>query len=214
MKKTVAGMMAVAGIAALGVGAQQAKADFIPTLVDPITQAPTSVPTAGPGADYTYTYSVQLTGSETANPGDYFTLYDIGGYVSAGTGLTATTGYWVPSAQTLGETPASVNVADSPQYENVTFTYEGGTSGYGTTTVGPATFTGFTIVSTVPVTGIGSYATYATNTALSPLKDGNSGPVRVPLATPEPGAIASFGFGGFGLLGLMVRSRRRNATAL
>jgi hypothetical protein len=89
-----------------------ARADIIPTLFS----------TTPSGSNFTWDYTGIVTSNQTVTTGDYFTIYDFGGYVS-GSGI-APVG-WTFTAQLIGITPSDVSPADDPSLFNLTWTYIG-----------------------------------------------------------------------------------------
>ena len=202
--------------AALCACAALANASLIPSL---------STETAS-GSNFAFNYSASVTTDERLDPaatdgvtcpgpgntlvqcnpaGTFFTIYDIPGFVSAGT----TSAGWSVSTQALGITPSSINATtfDSAMLMNVTFMYTG------PVVPGPDTFTGFQVVSSDGGVNLdGHFSSQATK---------NTGPdsgvsaqlvssVAIPMSTvPEPG---SFILWASGLLLTMAGLYRRKRT--
>jgi hypothetical protein len=74
------------------------------------------------GSNFTWTYNAYA--SSTVQTGDFFTIYDIPGYVSGS--ASAPSGF-SSLAQLVGVTPSSVSVPDSGSLPNVTYQYDGPT---------------------------------------------------------------------------------------
>jgi len=112
------------------------------------------------GSNFAFNYTANVTADERLDPtatngvtcpgagntlvqcnpaGTFFTIYDIPGFISA---FTTASG-WTVSEQNTGATPSTINGSsfDSPALTNVTFAYTG------SVVAGPATVTGFQIVS-------------------------------------------------------------------
>ena len=130
-------------------------------------------------------------------PGTFFTIYDIGGFQSA----SVSAANWGASIHFVGLTPSTINgnAFDNPNTVNVTFTYTGAV------VHGPATFTGFQIISQFSATGPGTFTSQATKED-SGNTDQTSGPLTVPENVPEP---ATIGLIGLGLLGIAAIRRRK-----
>jgi len=155
---------------------------------------------------YTWNYSVSVASDETLTssgavthsnpPGTFFTIYDIGGYVTGS--ASAPTG-WSVSVQLLGMTPSGANVTDNASLENVTWTYTG------SNVAGPTVISGFSFKSTYGSIISGQFSAQSMNN-ISGGVDDQEGPVNVPdPPAPEP---ASFGLMGGSLIGLGMISRR------
>jgi hypothetical protein len=210
MRKIVLLMAAMLAMAVM------ANASLIPTLM---SETPM-------GSNSAFNYSATVTADERLDPaatngvtcpgpgntlvlcnpaGTFFTIYDIPGFVSA---LVSTPG-WTVSEQNLGVTPSTINGAafDSPTVMNVTFMYTG------PVVMGPATFTGFQIVSS---TGAVNLAGHFTSQSTDNIGSDSgttaqlAGSVAVPMSSvPEPGSLAMMGLGILGIL--LGGARRRKA---
>jgi len=95
-------------------GLASARADVIPTLgsTNPI------------GSNFTWNYTTFVTVAQTVQPGDFFTIYDFGNFLSTSNSQPAN---WTFSSALLGINPARVNVSDDPSLLNLTWTYNGTT---------------------------------------------------------------------------------------
>lgn len=185
------------------------------TIIATLVSGP--VPT---GSNFAFNYQAALSADERLDPSatqaspcqgpngattcnnPYFTLYDIGGFQSAS--VTATG--WGASIQLIGFTPSAFNPAfDAPGSLNVTFFYTGAV------VHGPATFTGFQIVSSLnTVNPNGVFTSLATKDVgmEAGQNDSTIGPVTVPAAIPEP---ATIGLIGLGLLGIAAIRRKKTS---
>lgn len=170
-----------------------ARADIIPTLFS----------TTPSGSNFTWDYSGIVTANQTVTTGDYFTIYDFGGYVA---GSAVAPAGWTVSVQLLGTTPSDVNPTDNPSLYNLTWTYTGTTPIVGDASLGSQ----FTANSTY------SDATRANFTAQATRSDGaqagtkvdNIGMVDVPV--PEMSALLPIlSVCGAGLLSLVPSFLRR-----
>lgn len=162
----------------------------------------------------TYTYSLNLSDTERADPtgtssnnppGTFVTIYDFNGLTGVGT-LPAD---WTFSIQNTGITPSLINGSafDDPTVPNVTFTYSG------PVVDGPATFSGFQIISSIPFNTLrySHYTSQATDNTPG-LTNGNTdqavGSVAVPVAlVPEP-SISSLVCLAAAVAGLRTMRRR------
>ena len=189
MKKTYfLGLIAIATM-------MTARADIIPTLF--------SVSPTGP--NFTWDYTGLVTSNQTVNAGNYFTIYDFGGYVAGS--AVAPVG-WTVSVQLLGTTPSDVLPTDNPSLFNLTWTCVGTTPIVGDSSLGGQ----FTAVSTFQNSTRANFTAQATRSngaqAGSPVD--NIGMIDVPV--PEMSALLPIlSVCGAGLLSLVpsfVRRRR------
>jgi hypothetical protein len=198
MKKFI--LVVAAGLAAAG----SARADIIPTL-DTVNFTGAS--------DFTWSYRATLTQDENAvsggsNGGDYFTIYDFGGFVI---GSNSQPAGWTFSFHLIGKTPPLVTPTDSHSIYNLTWHYVGG-QGLPDEIVGPVNLGLFSADSTTDQLRLGQFAAEATkNTgpfAGTPVD--NIGSVAVPI--PEMSALLPMiGVCGLGAIGLANSWLRRRA---
>jgi len=110
-----------AAVVAVGVSAAPAKAGLFPVSVS-------IQPEAG---NFRWTYNVVLPTNMKLQSGDYFTIYDFGGYVPGSASLTSpfpdasVLANWSVTSSLLGKSPGRVNPNDDPNVPNVTWTYNG-----------------------------------------------------------------------------------------
>jgi len=153
--------------------------------------------TSGPGADYTWTYTLAEDSTDLVEAGNYFTFEDFVGVQSA----SAPTDW----TACVGAAPTCTN-GGANAYD-VTFTYTGGT-----TITGPTIISGvFSIVDLQGPTEYDDVAYFAqdTGTALGGGPSTNSG-VTYGVNVPEPGTLTLFGAG---LLGFVAFTSRRKKFA-
>jgi hypothetical protein len=170
-----------------------ARADIIPTL---FSVAPN-------GSNFTWDYNGIVTANQTVTTGDFFTIYDFGGYVAGS--ATAPAG-WTVSVQLVGITPSDVNPVDNPSLFNLTWKYIGTTP-----IVGDSSLNGqFTADSTFKDPTRANFTAQATrsNGAQAGTKVDNIGMVDVPV--PEMSALLPIlSVCGAGLLSLVPSFVRR-----
>ena len=197
MKKVIFALLALGA-------ANAAQADIIPSLM---MGSPVQV-----GTLFRYDYSATLAADQQIETGNYFTIFDFGGFSgfgTVGTGFTATSAF-------LGVTPNNVIPADSASILNATFTYNGPTlnnppAGGQGVSVELGTFQIFSTLNTPSALlnfvsrGVKNNGPAAGTTV------SNVGFVAGPGAIPEPSvwAMLLIGFGAIG-----ISARRRNAGAV
>jgi hypothetical protein len=169
---------------------------------------PTNVSITPDGGNFRWTYAVVVTTDVKVNPGDYFTIYDFGGFIPNSVVMPKN---WSFSSSNIGPTPAGTAPADDPAVPNLTFTYTGpgsvnGSAGLGNfmanSTFGDAVSSDFTSISHRQVDGRSEANITSTNVPV---------PGANPNTTPEPATLAMFSFG-LPMLGILrfLRLRRRN----
>jgi len=92
---------------------------------------PVSVTVTPEAGNYRWTYSVVLPTDMKLQAGDYFTVYDFGGFVSGSMSVSATSpddtyaAYWNMTSTNTGPTPDRLNPQDDASLPNLTFRYTG-----------------------------------------------------------------------------------------
>jgi hypothetical protein len=92
---------------------------------------PVSVSVQPEAGNFRWTYSVVLPTDMKLQAGDYFTIYDFGGYVSGSGGVSSpfpddsAASLWTLSTNNVGPTPNRLNPQDDPNAINLTWTYNG-----------------------------------------------------------------------------------------
>ena len=169
-RRSQTGVLAGIGVLAAATGAAQAS--FLPAF--------TGTTPAGANTQFNYDLVFATAGGgspvERLENGDFLTIYDIPGLVSA----TAPAGFSV-GVQNVGITATGTSPADDAALPNVTFTYTGPTVTVDTF------FNGANIVSSFGLVGLDNFTSETTR-----VSDGSTighiGLVPVP-AIPEPGAL-------------------------
>lgn len=169
-----------AALAAALIAAPIASAGLLPTSV-------TVNPEAG---NYRWTYAVVLPTDMKLQSGNYFTIYDFGGYVAGGESAPAG---WTFSAEQVGPTPALLKPTDDPALWNLTWKYDGptiptGQIGLGNfwavSTFSDPTSASFTAVTNRSSDGLPDSNITETSTPTSP------SPNDPPPGVPEPATLA------------------------
>lgn len=103
---------------------------------------PVSVSIQPEAGNFRWTYSVVLPTDMKLQAGNYFTIYDFGGYIPGSGGILSpypddtAAGYWSFSTTKTGPTPDRLNPQDDPNLDNLTWTYNGPTLPAGKLTLG------------------------------------------------------------------------------
>ena len=177
---------------------------------------PVSVSIQPEAGNFRWTYSVVLPTDMKLQAGNYFTIYDFGGYIPGSANITSpfpdasAAGFWSVSTSNVGPTPALLNPADDPGVQNITWTYNGPEIPSGKVTLGNFAATSmfqdsqssfFTATNPRAVDGV--IDSNITET-ITPMGDNTPPPPGV----PEPTTLALAGLG-LPILGL-ARWVRRN----
>lgn len=85
---------------------------------------PVRVSVTPEGTDFRWTYAILLQDGSQLQAGDYFTIYDFGGYLD---GTNSQPDGWTFSSANVGTTPDRLNPDDDASLPNLTFTYSGST---------------------------------------------------------------------------------------
>jgi hypothetical protein len=183
-RRTWIARMFAAAVAAVAV-ASSAQAGLLPGAV-------TITPEAG---NFRWTYAIVLPSDMKLQSGDYFTIYDFGGFVPSS--AVAPDG-WTFSSAMSGPVPAGLNPDDDATIDNLTFKYTGPTipSGqlglgnfWAVSTVGTSTTTDFTAQN--PQVSTGDIDRNIVNT----LAPGVPGPTDPTPGVPEPATLLLAGLG-------------------
>lgn len=177
---------------------------------------PVSVSIQPEAGNFRWTYSVVLPTDMKLQAGNYFTIYDFGGYVPGSANVTSpfpddsAAGFWTVSTSNVGPTPALLNPNDDPGVSNITWTYNGPEIPSGKVTLG-----NFSATSLFDQTQ-SSFFTATNPRAIDGVIDSNITETISPVGTtptptpgvPEPTTLALAGLG-LPILGV-ARWVRRN----
>ena len=92
---------------------------------------PVSVTVTPEAGNYRWTYSVVLPTDMKLQAGDYFTIYDFGGFVPGSMAVSSTSpddtyaAYWKMTSTNMGPTPDRLNPQDDATLPNLTWKYTG-----------------------------------------------------------------------------------------
>ncbi|WP_428938357.1 PEP-CTERM sorting domain-containing protein [Fontivita pretiosa] len=147
--------------------------------------------------NYNLSFATDSAGTERIESGDFVTIYDIAGFVSASAGAANFT----VSIQNSGVNAFGTAPTDNPALPNVTFTYTGPAVNV------DATFSPFSIVSSLGAQGNGLFTSETTRNSGGPLGTpiGAIGSTIVPVPEPTSGLVLL----GVGAMGLGISRRRR-----
>jgi hypothetical protein len=180
----------------LGAAALAARADIIPTLSG----------ISANGSNFTWNYASNVTVDQQVNPGDFFTIYDFGGFIN---GSASQPSNWTFSSSLTGINPSLVTPQDNPSLMNLTWTYNGSTSLVGSQALGS-----FSIVTSTNQLTTGDFASKATrsNGPNAGTEIDNVGTVSVPV--PEMSALLPIlSVCGAGLLSMVPTLLRRKTVS-
>lgn len=162
---------------------------------------PVNVSVNKEGETYRWTYAIVLPTDSQLRSGDYFTIYDFGGYVENSTTAPAD---WSVQVGKLGPDTPGLNPQDDPAINNLTFLYGGPTINTGQVGLG-----NFWALSNYSL-GTDSYFTARTHRTSDGRPDANITETTVPVpvappGVPEPATLALAAIG----LPLFAAVRRR-----
>jgi len=153
------------------------------------------------GADFRYTYSIQLQSGAVMQPGDYFTIFDFAGLTPSPVAQPAGFDYATANS---GPVPAKLDPVDDGGVANLTWTY------HGDPLTGPAALGEFSAVSQFGQQTDGDFAAQ-THRQVDGHVNANVTDTRVPVpappGVPEPSSFLLVLLG-LPLALLLVRSRR------
>ena len=153
------------------------------------------------GADFRYTYSIQLQSGAVMQPGDYFTIFDFAGLTPQP--VAQPPGFDYATANS-GPVPSKLNPVDNGGVANLTWTYQGDP------VTGPADLGNFSAVSQYGQQTDGDFAAQ-THRQVDGHVNTNVTDTRVPVPSPpgvaEPSSFLLVLFG-LPLALLLVRARR------
>ncbi len=164
---------------------------------------PVSVTVQPEAGNFRWTYSVVLPTDMKLQAGNYFTIYDFGGYVPGSAGVLSpfpddsAAAFWKVSTTNVGPTPDRLNPQDDPNIPNLTWTYTGPTIPAGKVTLGNFIATSLFsqtqssfFTATNPRAADGQIDSNITST-ITPV----GSPVINPPGVPEPATLALAGLG-------------------
>lgn len=186
---------AALGLSVLASGT--ANADILPAIGNPTVVA------NGDGT-FNYTYEVFVTSTQRVQNGNSFTFYDFNGFTGVAFASSADFTFSASPTSPPVTTPFGSVTPNEDNAPNVMFTYNGAATILG----GPTSLGTFTLQSTLGTFGlreafVGQGTDRDTNIV-------NANITNYVAPVPEPGEYAVAGIFAAGLIGLMVRARRRS----
>ena len=168
---------------------------------------PTTVTVTPDAGLYRWTYAIVLPTDSQIRAGDYFTIYDFGGFE----GSVSQPDNWMFTTAKIGPIPVGVDPNDNPLISNLTWTYNGPTIPTGQLGLG-----NFWALSEYDNPSDSAF-TARTHRTSDGVIDTNITETTVPVPTsppsvPEPGTIvlAALGLPFFGLARYFGRVRRKS----
>ncbi len=145
---------------------------------------PTSLTVTPMSGGYQYSYDVVLSSNSVVKPGDYFTIYDMGGLVSNSSKQPAN---WAFKTEMTGGTPGGTTPTDNPNIPNLTWTYTGTTPLSGQMDLG-----NFSVLSSSSTTGLTAFT--AQTHQVNGIIDSNITDATTPVgSSPSTGSTGSTG---------------------
>src|SRR5262245_6734989 len=140
---------------------------------------PVSATVVPDGNNYRYTYGVVLTSDSVLQPGDFFTIFDFGGFVP---GSNVQPDGWKFSINNTGGNPNGTVPGDNPAMANATWTWNGSADQVGQLGLG-----NFSLISAIGQTVTQPFSfTGTTNRQSDGAEDNNITGTTVPIGEPPP----------------------------
>ena len=197
IRRTWIARLFAAAVAVVAVAGGSAQAGIIPVSV-------TVTPEAG---NFRWTYSVVLPSDMQLQAGNYFTIYDFGGFKSGS--IVAPDG-WSSSVATTTTPPVGLKPTDNPEQPDLTFTYNGATIPSGQIGLGnfwAVSSVGSSVVTQFTAQNIQFSTGNIDRNIVDTLAPAPAGPITVS-GVPEPATLALAGLG-LPLIGGMRLFRRK-----